>query len=418
MALYGSPAAAQKYQPFGPVDIRTDMQIFAPADLGDFGKRPKPNEGYFFAYEKLNWSTMSVKTPTGIEAPVILSPDYLPGGPIAPAPVPNTFDVNLPDSRFGWGDRYEMGYMQDREGWLLGVLDGLDSAQDLFLGDLPGAPTTGSVVIVFADPFNIMQGFVDRRTDSAGGGSSTDGPDGIADDIDEDGVNGPDTDNQPTDFDDLVDLLPTFDSVQIRTLTKINGVELMRMRRFRPFHNGSFFEIHYGARLLRFKDLFETTANGSATTTLGDSIWDARVNNNIVGPQLTGRWIDTRGRWTFDVEGRFLAAVNIQNADLTGTLGENAVAAGLNSPLNFSTTSFRHNTRQIDFSPVAELRVETSYQITKSFAATVGYTAVYAGNITRASKSIEYRLPDMGLVQDGRDDLFTNGVNFGVEFNR
>ena len=55
IAVSASRAAAQQYQPFGPVDIRTDMQLFAPVDLGDFGGGTPMAEGAFFSFEKLNW---------------------------------------------------------------------------------------------------------------------------------------------------------------------------------------------------------------------------------------------------------------------------------------------------------------------------------------------------------------------------
>jgi len=433
LLLLGSAGAvAQEYQPFAPTGIETDLQLFAPAELGSFGQRPAPHEGYFFTFEKLNWNIGGVKTALGDESVILIAPVYFPGGPIDPSAIPNTFDVSLPKARFGWGERYELGYMEDDSGWLAGVLHGPSDAQELIIGDAADAdPTTQSVIINFSDPFNLMVGFVDLRSNAPGTDPNDQdrGGDGIIDDIDGDQRHGPDGldtdgDGEPdiedgiTDFDDLVQLKATWDTVAVRTLTKFSGVEVMKMHRFNPFHGGTYFELHYGARFLQFDDSFNVDATGSDTTTMGDSYWNTQVVNNMVGPQVTGRWVSTRGRWTVNVQGRFMAAVNIQNADITGQLGSISTPSAPNRGLYFDNTSFVHDRREINFSPLAELRVQTSFQITRSLAASVGYTAMYTGNVSRASQVIEYRFPDMGLLEGGNADLFTNGVNFGVEFNR
>lgn len=427
-------ATAQQLQPFGPTSIDTDMQLFAPAELGSFGERPAPHEGYFFTYDKINWSTMGQKNSVGVEGAGQLVPVYYPGGPIATPSVTNSFSVSLPDADFGWGDRYQVGYMEGRTGWLAGVLSGPDDNQE-FIIDSQNNPQ-GSVVLVFSDPTSQMFGFIDRfdatnGNPQQGGVAITGVGDGLADDIDGDGVHGPDgldTDGDGVpdditvgiDWDDLVQQEVRFQTANLRTETRVDGVELMKMHRFRPFHGGSYFEVHWGARYMRFKDLLGvvgTAGTNDLAATLDDSFFTTTVINNLVGPQVSGRWVDTRGRWTFNVSGRFMAAVNVQNADLNGVL-DYGQGGQLNHSYFLSTTSFKHNRRDVTFSPLAELRVETAYQVTKSFALKLGYTGVYASNITRASTANVYVIPDMALRPGGHDEFFTNGVNFGVEFNR
>ena len=66
LMLLASSAAAQVWQPFGPIEYEHDLQPFAPANIGDFGEEPNANEGYFFSFERLNWSIMKPsQTPIG-----------------------------------------------------------------------------------------------------------------------------------------------------------------------------------------------------------------------------------------------------------------------------------------------------------------------------------------------------------------
>jgi hypothetical protein len=66
---------------------------------------------------------------------------------------------------------------------------------------------------------------------------------------------------------------------------------------------------------------------------------------------------------------------------------------------------------------MAEMRVEGSYQVTTAFALKLGYTAIFADNITRASQVVQYSLPDMGFREDqiGEQEIFINGADVGVE---
>jgi hypothetical protein len=69
-----------------------------------------------------------------------------------------------------------------------------------------------------------------------------------------------------------------------------------------------------------------------------------------------------------------------------------------------------------EFSPVAELRLQTTYHLFTAFAIKAGYTGMFVGNIRRAAPSVLYSLPDMGYLDAGTQDLLINGFDFGVEF--
>ena len=70
--------------------------------------------------------------------------------------------------------------------------------------------------------------------------------------------------------------------------------------------------------------------------------------------------------------------------------------------------------RLVDFTDV----FVTNYQFTKSVAFRVAWTGLYTDNIGRASNTINYTLPRLG-VQSGRTEgLFANGISVGVVCNR
>ena len=360
LLLTVTAASAQQYQPFGPTGIETDLQIFAPADLGEFGARPQPNEGYFFTYDKLNWFLPASPTSTvGMGSVVTIN------GAIPPATIVHTSGVAVayPEGSFGWGDRYELGYIVDDEGWAVTALYGLEStAEDSYGIGL------SNVVVIFDDPQDLFRD-----------------------------VNG--------------SFVPEFGSLTIRSSTSVDGVELMKLHRLRPFHNGGVVELSYGARYMKIKDMFNVS--GTIGTNMGASFWDTRVRNDIVGPQVGGLYVKNNGRWKFSVDGRATAGYNVQSFDQVASINENPA-----NPTELGQNSSNHTARDEQLSVIAELRAEWTYQITRSFALNAGWTGTYTSNIARASTSVDYVFPNMGLRPDGDENYFTNGLNFGVEFNR
>ena len=48
-----SSACAQIWTPFGPSNIRYDLELFKAPDISDYPNWPHPKEGFFFQYERL-----------------------------------------------------------------------------------------------------------------------------------------------------------------------------------------------------------------------------------------------------------------------------------------------------------------------------------------------------------------------------
>ncbi len=449
--LTAAPATAQVWQPGGPVNYVHDFKPFETFDIRNFESGPDPHEGFFFVFDKLNWAFTGERVPIGRQDVVITSTDYYPGAPVAPTQVPNALTDGGPRTDFAWGERYEFGYVVDHHGWLFSVLDGpkpvyaetfgfgpvedptdggaFNPGQDPD-GDPPGALDTsgnplGSVAIVFAAPAGLLTGwadvFDDDFPDGQQGGVMVDEEgfdgDGNVDDVNADLVPGFDVvlGVPVVDFGDLVTFLPTFQSVSVRSDVEFQGVELMKVYRFKPTHRGSVVEFYYGARYLRLRDQFRIDTIGGV---IGDSFWDTQFDNNLVGPQVGIKWFKRRGRWTINAQGRFMFAYNVINQEQVGSIGRSLVPGAVNNPLYFNPTSFQHGKRDDDFSPTAEMRVEASYNLTRSVALQLGYTATFIDNLRRAAPAVNYTLPNMGFVDAGTQEIFVSGVNLGVQWNR
>jgi hypothetical protein len=248
----------------------------------------------------------------------------------------------------------------------------------------------------------------------------------LADDIDEDGAPGAgivvDADGNIillfTDFEDLHQFNIFFDNVTVRSVTETDGVELMWTHQltnnhYMAKHQNNRVSIAGGARFLRLYDQFRVDAEGSI---LGRSFWDTSFTNQIVGPQVMLSWVNQRQRWRLSADTRFLFGFNVADWDQNGLMGEELIPGALNRPLYARPTAFTDGLRETEFSPVAELRVQASYHVTKAAALKFGYTGSYIGNIRRAAPSVHYSLPDMGYVDTGGEEFLINGFDLGVEF--
>lgn len=335
----------------------------------------------------------------------------------------------------------------------------------------------GDIFVSFDYAPGLMHGFVDvvgsgegaqgeDGTSKGVGLTDTDGDgiidgDGFADDIDGDGQFGPDGfaedwegptgtpgtglqpqwpypgggpppgpgtgDPDPTeiysnlipDYDDLVELPTNFALLTVRSYVDIDGLELMRThvlsnRRYMAKKQNNQLFLAYGARYLRFSDEFNVDGSGGV---LGYSHWYTSIVNNLIGPQVSLRWQNQRGRWSTSVQGRGMLGYNISNWKQNGGIGLNLVRGHYNQPLYLNPTSFEHGQSRGDLSPLAELRLDASYQISKAVAFRVGYTGFFVANIRRAHSGVKYYLPTMGFREGNRETVFVNGANFGFEVN-
>ncbi len=253
-----------------------------------------------------------------------------------------------------------------------------------------------------------------------------------------------------TDYGDAITFIPRFTKLAVYNRTVLNGTEIMRLYRTPQLRNNSTLEMLYGARWFQMDDTFQLNGEGGV---LDATMIHNRVMNNLVGPQVGIRWAHQRGRWKVNAEGRFMAAANFENFSQNSVIASNYSteqallnaqstastvpilinpATGLqyfptglsaeeirNAPASLNSYGSNHAAFATKFAPLVDLRFGASYQITKAFALQIGYTAIFVNGINRASDTVYYNLPGMGIVNtDRRENLIVNGLNFGFQFNR
>jgi hypothetical protein len=341
------------------------------------------------------------------ELPPFIDPDYT-GADDVSGPDRDLITADPGLRAFGWGSvpiifetppGYLLGF-RDYLNFLAGALLGTQGGPMLYVGNYGGVQEPEDFPIPFFR---------------------------LADDIDGDGNIGAGFLIDPvtgeiiffTDFDDLHEFNIFFNNVTVHNHTETDGIELMwthhlTNNHYMAKHKNNRLSLSAGARFLRLHDRFRVDADGSI---LGRSFWDTTFTNQIVGPQVAAQWVNQRQRWRFSADGRFLFGFNVADWSQSGLIGEELIPGALNRPLYARPTAFEHGHQEQDFSPVAELRLQSSYHVTSSFALKLGFTSTYAGNIRRAAPSVRYRLPDMGYNDDaGKQTILINGVDFGVEF--
>ncbi len=354
-----------------------DMQLFAPSDVSFYGKQPRANEGFFFVFDGLVWwISRPERTTVGFENATRLV--WL--NETTEAVEQNSLDTGFLQADATGGQRWDIGFIEGHHGWLFSGFRLDRQAQQSMFSD---------VSIVFSDPpFSAppiyhLQGPIDAALTN------------------------------------IQNLPVRFDQVTVRNEVTTWGVELNYVYRMHPNHHGGIFELYFGARYLELNEQFDVEALGG---TLDESAWYTSADNHIVGPQLGARWSRKGDRWTWSTEGRFTAGLNRQNLFQNGFLGTNLDPG---TPTQFAISNmepsrFTHTAYADEFSPVVELRLDFTYQITSAISARVGWSGIYIDNVARASNIIDYEVPLMGIdmSRNSEDYVFLNGVTFGVDVNR
>ena len=468
-ACVGS-APAQEWTPFGPSNVRYDLELFKQPDISAYADWPRPNYGFFFQYERLYWAIQQPSR-TDIGAPnrqaigllngtLQLNPLNQPVGNVLEL-YRNSLDTGFLRADQTWGNRFELGFVEDDDkGWMVGIMNLQDQIQNAFFGgSLANGTLTppGGLFIVFRDPRHLLLGFVDTNGDGWDDdlnanpftapspfnkvpgvfGRPVYNPGPLPFNLDTNGDGVPDSYAGFTDFGDEVPLVPVFNQITVRNVTSMNSVEIMRTWRYPPNHRGNQWQLMFGVRWLLYRDGFFVTAlNDTPDNTTGStppglpgfSFWNSTVDNNMFGPQIALRWDHTAGRWDLSAEMRFLAAVNFQSVHLDGELASRldpipanplAPQNPINVPFQMVRTSFSSWQWDETFAPVGEIRATVSYKLTQAIAVQAGYNAMIGGGISRASRRIDYVLPALQILDHNKNDAwFVNGVNIGITCNR
>ena len=92
---------------------------------------------------------------------------------------------------------------------------------------------------------------------------------------------------------------------------------------------------------------------------------------------------------------------NVADWDQIGLMGEGLIPGALNQPLYARPTAFSHGLREQEFSPVAEMRVQASYHVTKGVRAEVRLHGLVRRQHPPGGAVGALLLPDMGYVDTG-----------------
>lgn len=145
----------------------------------------------------------------------------------------------------------------------------------------------------------------------------------------------------------------------------LSGVELSKVRRLEPRHNGDNVELLYSVRYSKFTD------NTNVHT-----------ENNMVGGQVGFRWSRRRGRWVISNETRLFAGHNFQH------MGDDSFG---------------------EFVAAADLRFQAAFEITRDISLAVSFDVQHFGTgIARGNEA--------PVVTD--ENLTMYGVGFGAIYNR
>jgi hypothetical protein len=457
-----SVAFGQAEDAFCDVNCYHDMQWFSPVDF-DFDCQPIDRGcGYTFNYSRVSWYVDNERSQIGAPGAVELSEDLFPeelgaifgniDGPPQRYLIQNSLQDVTPGD-FGGGDRYELGYFSGQHSVMIGVLfdQTVQSFQSFGNGPMPSG--FGSIHINFElqNP-DLLLGFrsyggvfvegqgsdADVPTPTVGGpgsplpnnvvddlnGNLAEGGTAILGDLNGDGtIDDDEIIGIAIDYGDLYLFNVRFNEVFVRNTTRTDSVEIMKNyvldndHWFKTEQNGQI-EVGAGVRFLRIRDEFGFSGTsdffrGETPLTVGNVV-NTDVDNQIVGPQIFARYTKQQHRLGYGIGGRFMFGYNIQDLDQNGVLGENVLPGGLNQP-NFQPTAFNYGRQDNDFAPVVELRADANYRLTDAIALKLGYTAVFADNITRAASVTRWRLPDMGFNESGEQHILINGVDAGFE---
>ena len=474
LGLTANTVNAQWYEP--------GQSYFEP--LVEFEEFDVLDTGYFSSYERAVWAEHTEKVTVGSPNAIRHHMELLGQGAPDPIGIARYVAINpfglpevqgglgqvFPDFDFDHGNRFIFGNRGGSRGWEVSVLTpfelnrdqvygygftgqsgttggvavtpagtpiidgtGVEFLDGLDDGLLPDSQTQlanpfGSVMILFDYEPGLMNGFIDLAegpgvsaiaNDDTNGDGFLDG-DGIADDINLNGVAGADTVDAATgirliDFGDLVELPTSFHLVNVRNILKNTSIQLMRSKTIQSARNGhTGVELLYGVRYMNFDDHFFVRGEGGV---LGRSFWNTEINNRLMGPQVGSRWTRSHGRWGLSADARALMAINVENWEQDASIGEDLVPSSNNHPLYFSPTVSHHGKRKYEFAPMGELKVNSNYQLTKGVTLNLGYNGVFAYGVRRAATHVNYRLPNMGFVDGKRETIIMSGLNMGLTFS-
>ncbi|MDO4576456.1 MAG: BBP7 family outer membrane beta-barrel protein [Planctomycetia bacterium] len=245
-------------------------------------------------------------------------------------------------------------------------------------------------------------------------------------------------------------MLVEFDKATMSNRIETWGVELNYLRRMHPTKKGMF-EWGLGVRYMRYDEEFSFWGGSERTNQyviytpnfLDDSTWSTDGQNNMVGPQISLKWSRHTARFSMEILAKFTAAINAQRVESYCSLASNGLANALydadasiyvggevSTPyVVYSAPGVREGTSSCgretftEFSPIVELGVKFSFDLTRRIKLSAGWTGIYADGIARGSSMTDYTISSngglMGIIsENNHSSVFMHGLTLGITLNR
>lgn len=378
-----------------PNMFNPDYQFFAPAEFTEFGKGTPAPKGWFASYDRVYiWMTRPENQfEGGIQT----------GSPTSTLGEPR-------DGDFGWGNRYEIGYMTSEDhGWL---------ASFFHLG---GPNIFNGPEIERLTVFNALDQINNnpQTTISLRGGMGG-MPGG--------GVNPGFTGQPARDANDPITGARDYRIENSVNVASISSFELNKTWRIRPLHYGSIVEPFLGFRYMKFSDLHNRDTYDrlipNSTTRLGtnpplnpglftdEEFVRARstFDNNMIGGQLGVRWFKRKNKWNLSGELRAFGFQNFQSLE-TVTSREYTTHAGMAPLLTVGQVLIDQSTnssRAAEFVMGTEIRAQAAYNVTRDVSIRLGGSFMELGRGIGRGNNILQNSQSVTMV----------GAEFGFTVNR
>ncbi|HJN10677.1 MAG TPA: hypothetical protein QF564_18470 [Pirellulaceae bacterium] len=390
-----------------PLAFDPDWQFFAPAEVGEFGGGPDLNTGWFSSYARLYMWVSRPEDQAAITQFTLSNVPTTLGSPV--------------DGDYGWGTRYEVGYMTDEDhGWLgsLWRIGGPHVSDVLQMERVNVAKLTDEQNTNF-DPTS----FVDLRGGTTAGGGGGGGGQQTAVRQFRQGIPAVDANNPQSGQRDYLVTNSINDM-------KLSSFELNKTFRWKKMTHGSTLEPFFGFRYMRFDNyltrqqynrwdpatglsqpgLFPPDLDPEPFTVETLNSTKATFYNHMVGGQFGFRWYKRKSRWNLSSELRAFAFQNIQIFNSTTNVEVTYYEDfGIDEDVQ-SVTRDRQNTtgNGTEFVFGGEIRADAAFEITRDVSIQLGFNFMeIARGIGRGR-----------TLQANDEDVTIFGFNGGFIVNR
>lgn len=383
MPATGPTVQLERFTPFiEPDSFGPDFQFFAPADVSSYGGGDPANTGFYVTYDRLYINMQRPKMRPILRVgnePFGFGDDLNPDLEHNQGLLGFTGDRETGyDGDFGWGNRYDFGFMtEDDHGWNAVVWHLTGPAQ---------------AVSVFQERLNRINEDDEPPTD----------PDPII------------ADRNPREY---------HLKASINDAT-FSSVEINKVWRRKEFHNGGVLEPFMGLRYMQFKDKYRQDGYGrydigpdlfpdlSNPNPLGLSevlvVDRAHFENNMFGGHLGFRYFYEKAHWNLSTEVRMFACHNFQYLTRYQATEVTTYDLTITDPVYILSNRATAYDRSDEFVWGGELRTEASYALTRDISFRFGAALInLAQGVGRGND-----------IRDNTEDVMMAGVTFGLTVNR